>query len=239
MAHQLSVIAQTANRVAIMYLGRIIELGPAAAVFRGPQHPYTLALLAAHPQPDPSHRMNIEFRQGSVVAGVTKGCQYRERCPYAESVCEEDPPLAPARPGRLVARIPRPLGSASTRSTVNEPERPRLGGGCVPGPKWRLIAHRVGKAADAMGDAWPARHGQAASRVREERPVGLRATYPLVARSSVDCPGRFTTRTASANARQTNGVSTGGDWRHAVADRAVAATLETALPGPPRHLLAD
>jgi oligopeptide transport system ATP-binding protein len=111
-AHQLSVIAQTANRVAIMYLGRIIEIGPATAVFRDPQHPYTLALLAAHPQPDPSHRMNIEFRQGSAVAGVTKGCQYRERCPYAEPVCaEEEPPLTPAGPGRLVACIPRPLGS--------------------------------------------------------------------------------------------------------------------------------
>jgi oligopeptide/dipeptide ABC transporter ATP-binding protein len=129
-AHQLSVIAQTANRVAIMYLGRIIELGPAAAVFRDPQHPYTLALLAAHPQPDPSHRMNIEFRQGSAVTGVTSGCQYRQRCPYAEAVCEEeDPLLAPAGPGRLVACIPRPLGSTDVGRRSNELERPPRGQG--------------------------------------------------------------------------------------------------------------
>lgn len=109
-AHQLSIIAQTADRVAIMYLGRIIELGPVDAVFRDAQHPYTRALLAAHPQPDPDQRLKIEFQVGSAGLAVTTGCRYRERCPYAQPVCEQvDPQLAPAGPGRVVACIPRPF----------------------------------------------------------------------------------------------------------------------------------
>lgn len=114
-AHQLSVIAQTADRVAIMYLGRIIELGPVADVFRDAQHPYTRALLAAHPQPDPDQRLKIEFQVGSAGLGIGPGCHYRGRCPYAQPVCEqEDPPLAPAGPGRLVACIPRPFAHGMT-----------------------------------------------------------------------------------------------------------------------------
>jgi oligopeptide/dipeptide ABC transporter ATP-binding protein len=109
-AHQLSVIAQTADRVAIMYLGRIIELGPVSSVFRDAQHPYTRALLAAHPQPDPDQPLKIEFQVGSTGLGMTTGCHYRERCPYAEPVCErEDPALTPAGPGHVAACIPRPF----------------------------------------------------------------------------------------------------------------------------------
>lgn len=109
-AHQLSVIAQTADRVAIMYLGRIIELGPVAVVFGDAQHPYTRALLAAHPQPDPDQRLTIAFQPGSTGVDLTRGCHYRERCPYTEPVCEsEDPPLAPAGAGHVVACIPRPF----------------------------------------------------------------------------------------------------------------------------------
>jgi oligopeptide/dipeptide ABC transporter ATP-binding protein len=109
-AHQLSVIAQTADRVAIMYLGRIIEQGPVGAVFGDAQHPYTRALLAAIPQPDPDQHLQIAFQEGAAGLMVTEGCHYRPRCPYAEPVCEkEDPPLAAAGPGRLVACIPRPF----------------------------------------------------------------------------------------------------------------------------------
>lgn len=114
-AHQLSVIAQTADRVAIMYLGRIIELGPVDAVFSDAQHPYTRALLAAHPQPDPDQRLKIEFQTGSAGLALTSGCRYRERCPYAQPICERvDPPLDPAGPGRLVACIPRPFALEAT-----------------------------------------------------------------------------------------------------------------------------
>ena len=111
-AHQLSVIAQTADRVAIMYLGRIIELGPVSVVFRDPQHPYTVALLAAHPQPDPDKPLTIEFQPGSAGLTPMTGCHYRERCPYAQSVCErDDPQLAGAGPNHVVACIPRPFAN--------------------------------------------------------------------------------------------------------------------------------
>ena len=72
-AHQLSIIAQTADRVAIMYLGRISRTGPGGPVFRDAQHPYTRALLAAHPQPDPDERLKIEFQQGSSGVGAHYG----------------------------------------------------------------------------------------------------------------------------------------------------------------------
>jgi oligopeptide/dipeptide ABC transporter ATP-binding protein len=114
-AHQLSIIAQTADRVAIMYLGRIIEQGPVGAVFTDAQHPYTRALLAAIPQPDPNQPLQIEFQEGSAGLAVTVGCRYRPRCPYAEPVCETtDPPLAPAGPGRVVACIPRPFAHGAS-----------------------------------------------------------------------------------------------------------------------------
>jgi len=116
-AHQLSVIAQTADRVAIMYLGRIIELGPVSSVFRDAQHPYTRALLAAHPQPDPDQPLKIEFQLGSAGLGLTTGCHYRERCPYAEPVCErEDPALVPVGPGHVAACIPLPFAAGHQRT---------------------------------------------------------------------------------------------------------------------------
>lgn len=109
-AHQLSIIAQTADRVAIMYLGRIIEQGPVRDVFQDAQHPYTRALLAAIPMPDPDRRLEIEFQESSAGLAVTEGCRYRPRCPYAQPVCERtDPRLEPAGSGRLVACIPRPF----------------------------------------------------------------------------------------------------------------------------------
>lgn len=109
-AHQLSVIAQTADRVAIMYRGRIIELGPVTSVFRDAQHPYTRALLAAHPQPDPDQHLKIEFQVGATGPDVTTGCQYRARCPHAQPICEEaSPPLDPVGPDWQVACVVRPF----------------------------------------------------------------------------------------------------------------------------------
>ena len=64
-AHQLSIIAQTAEQVAIMYRGNVVEQGPVADIFRDPQHPYTKALLAAHPQPDPDQRLSVQFEDDS------------------------------------------------------------------------------------------------------------------------------------------------------------------------------
>jgi oligopeptide/dipeptide ABC transporter ATP-binding protein len=94
-SHQLSVISRLADRVAIMYLGRVVETGATQDVFSNPAHPYTRALLAAHPRLD-----GTRVRKPTVRADMPSpydipgGCRFHTRCPLAESVCPEvDPPL--------------------------------------------------------------------------------------------------------------------------------------------------
>jgi oligopeptide/dipeptide ABC transporter ATP-binding protein len=110
-SHQLAVVGQIADSVAVMYLGRIVEQGPLAAVFGDPQHPYTKALLDAHPHPDPTVPPEAPLRgeQPSPLA-VPSGCRFRTRCAYAAPVCaESDPPLAAAGERRLAACHVRPF----------------------------------------------------------------------------------------------------------------------------------
>lgn len=100
-AHQLSVIAQLSDRVAIMYLGRIVESGPTADVFARPRHPYTGALLEAHPH------LGAEKKQAPALKGeipspyaIPKGCRFNTRCRFAEEKCFEiDPPPTEVSPG--------------------------------------------------------------------------------------------------------------------------------------------
>jgi oligopeptide/dipeptide ABC transporter ATP-binding protein len=97
-AHQLSVVRHISDRVAIMYLGRIVEEGPTEQVFEAPQHPYTKALLAAAPSPDPRQRHTRAATRGDVPSPlqIPSGCRFRTRCAYAEERCaEEDPALRP------------------------------------------------------------------------------------------------------------------------------------------------
>jgi oligopeptide transport system ATP-binding protein len=103
-SHDLGVVKRIADRIAVMYLGRIVELGAAAAIYRAPLHPYTEALLAAIPIPDP-RRMRV--RQLGVVRGeaaspldAAAGCSFRFRCPRRMAACDQvTPELLPA-PGR-------------------------------------------------------------------------------------------------------------------------------------------
>jgi oligopeptide/dipeptide ABC transporter ATP-binding protein len=95
-AHQLSVVRHVADRLAIMYLGRIVEIGPTEQVFDDPQHPYTKALLAAAPVPDPSavRERNATFGDIPSLLRIPSGCRFRTRCAYAEDRCaHEDPRL--------------------------------------------------------------------------------------------------------------------------------------------------
>jgi oligopeptide/dipeptide ABC transporter ATP-binding protein len=97
-AHQLSVVRHISNRVAIMYLGRIVETGPTAQVFDSPQHPYTKALLDAAPHPDPSRRHTRAAVRGDIPSpfDIPSGCRFRTRCAYAVERSEtEDPVLRP------------------------------------------------------------------------------------------------------------------------------------------------
>ncbi|GAA2066128.1 ABC transporter ATP-binding protein [Catenulispora yoronensis] len=110
-AHDLSVVRHIADRVAVMYLGRIVEIGDVAAVFRAPSHPYTQALLSAIPLPDP-HKERERTRillPGDLPspANVPSGCRFRDRCfKYAsltaaeQTKCRDEDPTIVARPGR-------------------------------------------------------------------------------------------------------------------------------------------
>ena len=105
-AHDLSVIEHISDRVAVMYLGRIVELAAAEALYEDPKHPYTEALLAAVPVPDPEARHPHPPLKGEVPSPVDPptGCTFHPRCPYAREICShKTPPLEDQGGGRLAA----------------------------------------------------------------------------------------------------------------------------------------
>ncbi|NUP90540.1 MAG: ATP-binding cassette domain-containing protein [Candidatus Sumerlaeia bacterium] len=105
-AHDLSVVGHISHRVAVMYLGRIVEVGTKAGIFENPLHPYTRLLLQAVPQPDPAKRAKRRLLEGDVPSPVNppRGCHFHPRCPEAKPVCAEiDPVLAEESPGHCVA----------------------------------------------------------------------------------------------------------------------------------------
>jgi peptide/nickel transport system ATP-binding protein len=105
-SHDLGVVEHIGHRVAVMYLGRIVELATCEALFANPIHPYTEALIAAAPVPDPTYvRLEVPV-EGEVPSPVNPptGCAFHPRCPLAEGRCRtEVPPFVPAADGRLVA----------------------------------------------------------------------------------------------------------------------------------------
>jgi peptide/nickel transport system ATP-binding protein len=104
-AHDLSVVKHVSDRVAVMYVGQIVELAPTGPLFEAPRHPYTAALLSAVPKPDPRLRAQRIVLEGEVAdpAHPPAGCYFHPRCPYAISVCRtEAPALEAVTPGHLV-----------------------------------------------------------------------------------------------------------------------------------------
>jgi oligopeptide transport system ATP-binding protein len=105
-AHDLSVVRHISNRIAVMYLGQIVEMGDAAAVYERPLHPYSRALLASAPRPDPTVRRERRAKlAGDPPSPMNKpsGCPFRTRCPIARADCAEARPALELRDGRLVA----------------------------------------------------------------------------------------------------------------------------------------
>jgi len=94
--HDLATAKYLCDRVAVMYLGRIVEIGPKDELFRRPHHPYTKALLNAVPVPDPQRRRTHELPRGEIPSAVfpPSGCHFHPRCPFATPACQEErPPL--------------------------------------------------------------------------------------------------------------------------------------------------
>jgi oligopeptide/dipeptide ABC transporter ATP-binding protein len=105
-AHDLAVVKHISHRIAVMYLGRIVELADTRTLFTDPQHPYTEALLAAVPVPNPRQKRKRRILQGDVPSPIRPppGCHFHTRCPYAEERCRREVPVAKeVAPGHVVA----------------------------------------------------------------------------------------------------------------------------------------
>jgi peptide/nickel transport system ATP-binding protein len=105
-AHDLAVVKAVSDRVAVMYLGRLCEVGPSEQLFARPAHPYTALLIEAIPIPDPDARPSISVPIGEPPSPISppSGCRFRTRCPKADRRCiDEVPELVPIAPGQLVA----------------------------------------------------------------------------------------------------------------------------------------
>ena len=104
--HDLATCKYICDRIAIMYLGRIMEIGPLEAVFKNTAHPYTISLLAAVPVPDPRHRRTQPIPKGEIPSAIAPppGCRFHPRCPQAMDICHEQmPKFMEIGPGHQVA----------------------------------------------------------------------------------------------------------------------------------------
>jgi peptide/nickel transport system ATP-binding protein len=105
-AHDLAVVKAVSDRVAVMYLGRLCEIGPSEQLFARPAHPYTALLIEAIPHPDPDVRPSESVAIGEPPSPISppSGCRFRTRCPKADRRCiDEMPELVPIAPDQLVA----------------------------------------------------------------------------------------------------------------------------------------
>ncbi len=117
--HDLGVVAEMADKVAVMYAGRIVERGTAAQVFDDPQHPYTIGLMSA--MPALGGRTDRLVTIPGVVPQATQmpaGCRFASRCPFRATGCDTQPPLVEVSTGHAVACWRAPLGAPSMRKAI-------------------------------------------------------------------------------------------------------------------------
>ena len=107
-SHDLSVVNYLADRIGVMYLGKLVELGPAEPIYRRPAHPYTAGLIEAIPEPDPDRERTKAAKplSGELPSAIDppSGCRFRTRCPRAQQICaSEEPPMRPIGDGQFTA----------------------------------------------------------------------------------------------------------------------------------------
>ncbi len=117
-SHDLNVVQYLSDRVMVMYLGKIVEIGAVEAIYGSPQHPYTRALLSARPTMDPRRRTKEAPIQGDPPNPIDppSGCRFRTRCPFAEDVCAKAEPLLTDTGAQEVACHMRIRSSGHTRA---------------------------------------------------------------------------------------------------------------------------
>jgi oligopeptide transport system ATP-binding protein len=130
-AHDLAVVKHIATRIAVMYLGRIVEIGAKRAVFATPRHPYTQALLAAIPRPDPGLRRERVLLGGDVPspAQPPSGCRFHTRCSHARELCRRrEPLLEPSHEQSVACHFWREIAGPATApaKALQTPQRQRL-----------------------------------------------------------------------------------------------------------------
>jgi oligopeptide/dipeptide ABC transporter ATP-binding protein len=118
-SHDLSLLRYLSDRIGVMYLGKLVELGPSAEVYAAPRHPYTAGLIASVPIPDPARRGEQQKAglSGEIVSAIDppSGCRFRTRCPFATDLCAQEEPALDERDGphAVACHYPLTIGLAA------------------------------------------------------------------------------------------------------------------------------